>query len=137
MAKRGKSSQEKIKYHVRHKSKLILLLIVKSFLVFLISIFVLGGIYSVLKDVLDIIFVFIISFVIASVVYLFLIIKVLGLFKFWWKMNARQHRKFRKDMKSHTRFCYKCGLPKRGTCKQSSCDAKHCACRMTDPDIKD
>ncbi len=52
-------------------------------------------------------------------------------------MDARQHRKFKKDMKNHTRKCHKCGYPKQGSCKQTPCSAIHCACRLTDPDIKD
>ncbi len=71
-----------IKYHIRHKSKLIFLLIVKILLVFLVSILVLGGVYALLKGVLGIVFVFIISFAIASFVYVFLIVKVLKLFRF-------------------------------------------------------
>ncbi len=53
-------------------------------------------------------------------------------------MDERQHRKFRKDMKNHTRKCWKCGLPKREKgCTPASCYAQHCACAMTDPDISD
>ena len=52
-------------------------------------------------------------------------------------MDERQHRRFKKDMKNHTRTCWKCGLPKNNACNQSSCSAMHCACAMTDPDIKD
>jgi len=81
MAKKKKTPREKIKYHIKHKSKLLLLLIVKILLV-LISIFVLWVVYSLLKNFLGIVPVLIISFAIASLVYLFLIIKVLNLFKF-------------------------------------------------------
>ncbi len=82
MRKKNKLSKKNIKYHIEHKSRLILLLIVKILFVFLISILVFGGIYFLFKDILGIIPVFIISFGIASIIYLFLIIKVLKLFKF-------------------------------------------------------
>ena len=82
MVKRNKVSKQKIKYHIKHKSKLVLLLIIKIFLVFLTSILILGGAYLLLNDVLNLTLVFVISFAIASIVYLFLIIKVLKLFKF-------------------------------------------------------
>jgi hypothetical protein len=52
-------------------------------------------------------------------------------------MDEREYKRFRKDMKNHTRKCWKCGLPKRDSCNQSPCSAHHCACAMTDPDIKD
>lgn len=54
-------------------------------------------------------------------------------------MDERQHKKFRKDMKNHSRKCWKCGLPKRegSYCNSGMCYAQHCACAMTDPDIKD
>lgn len=80
--KKKKIPKRDVKYHIRHKSRLISLLIVKILLVFLVSLLALGGVYALLKNVLNIIFVFIISFVVASVVYLFLIIKVLKLFRF-------------------------------------------------------
>ena len=46
MTKKNKTSKQKIEYHIEHKSKLLLLLIVKILLVFIISVFVLGGIYE-------------------------------------------------------------------------------------------
>jgi hypothetical protein len=53
-------------------------------------------------------------------------------------MDNKQYKKFRKDMKHHGRKCWKCGYPKRDGCKgEPSCSAIHCACAMTDPDIKD
>ena len=82
MSKKNKILKQKIKHHIKHKSKLFLLLIIKIFLVFLISIFVLWAVYSLLNNFLNIIFVFVVSFAIASFVYLFLIIKILKLFRF-------------------------------------------------------
>jgi len=52
-------------------------------------------------------------------------------------MEKERHKKFRKDMKDHTRHCWKCGNPKRKTCKNASCTAQHCACAMTDSNITD
>lgn len=79
---KNKTPKKSIKHHIKHKSRLILFLIIKVFLIFVISIFILGGVYSLLNKSLNIVFVFIISFAIASFVYLFLIIKILKLFKF-------------------------------------------------------
>ena len=52
-------------------------------------------------------------------------------------MDDVQYKRFQKDMKNHTKKCWKCGNPKRNTCKQTPCLAQHCACAMTDPDITD
>ncbi len=52
-------------------------------------------------------------------------------------MEDKQYRRMRKQMKNHGRVCPKCGNPKRDGCYSDNCLVQHCACRMTDPDIKD
>jgi len=45
-------------------------------------------------------------------------------------MDKRQSMKYRKMENEHTEYCSKCGKPKRGSCKTSSCMVQHCACAM-------
>jgi hypothetical protein len=79
--KRVVSSERGIKYHIKHKSKLTSLLIIKILLMFfsfgigvLIFSFINGALGQILSAIL--------SFAIACLLYLFLIIKVLNLMKF-------------------------------------------------------
>lgn len=80
--KRGnKNFKRGIRYHIKHKSKLTSLLIIKILLAFLsLGLGIVA--YSFINGIFGQIISWVISFAIASVLYLFLVIKVLDLLKF-------------------------------------------------------
>ncbi|MEM3091418.1 MAG: hypothetical protein QXX55_01920 [Candidatus Pacearchaeota archaeon] len=77
-----KKIKKNFTYHLKHKSKLTILFIVKILLVFLVSLLVFKIFYNYFLLTFGLLVSWIISFVIAATLYLILIIKVLEFFKF-------------------------------------------------------
>lgn len=47
-------------------------------------------------------------------------------------MDARTFRRHRRIENAHTRYCERCGRPKREGCRFPGCnEVQHCACAMT------
>lgn len=80
--KKREERKIKIKRHIKHKTKLTSLFALKIIIAFGLSVIVFRTFFSFFTNFLGIIIAGILSFLIASVVYLFLIIKVLKIMKF-------------------------------------------------------
>ena len=73
--------RKSIRHHIKHKSKLTLLLIVKIFLAFL-SLIVGRAIVLFFEDFFGLFLALVVGFALMFILYLFLITKILPLFKF-------------------------------------------------------